>query len=237
VGMELQRRGLRVNLKRVRRIMREEGLCAIPSGRGWPGRPVGSGGMRTGPEYPDLVLGLAIDRPDRVWAADTTRIALEREEVFLAVVIDAFSRRCLGWSLGRTEHPAHAMRALRKALRARAGRDLRGLIHHSDRGEVYSDGAYTGLLEGLGIRISVGGRGCPGDNARVERFFGTLKRENIRLEGYSAFADALGGIRGFIDDVYNTKRLHSALGYLPPVEFERKAAAARRAGEAGGNAL
>lgn len=153
VTMELRRRGLRVNGKRVRRIMRAEGLCAIPPRRRRPDGGAGKEGPA--PQYPNLVLGLEIDRPDQVWAGDMTCIGLETEYVFLAVIIDVFTRRCIGWSLGRNGHEGHIMRALRKALRERAGEDLDGLIHHSDRGIVYASGEYAQFLECRGIRISM----------------------------------------------------------------------------------
>ena len=222
VTMELRRRGIRVNRKRVRRIMRAEGLCALPSRRRTKDADFGI--ERPAPKYPNLVLGIEIDRPNQVWAADITCIGLETEFVFLAVILDVFTRRCIGWSLGRNGHEGHIMRALRKALRERAGKDLAGLIHHSDQGIVYASREYVEFLAGRNIRISMSRRGNPYDNAYVERFFETLKYEDVYLNGYHGFDDALDNIRKFIDDVYNTKRLHSAIGYRPPGELEKAAA-------------
>jgi transposase InsO family protein len=159
-----------------------------------------------------------------VWAADITCIGLETGFVFLAVILDVYSRRCIGWSLGRAVHDGHILRALRKALRNRAGKGLnglKGLIHHCDNGLVSASGEYMAILERNGIRISLSRAGSPCDNAHVERFFGTLKHEDVELKGYRGFGDALENIRNFIEDVYNAKRLHSALGYVPPVEFEK----------------
>ena len=220
--MELRRRCFRVNSKRVRRIMRAEGLCAIPSRRRT--KDADRGMERPAPQYPNLVLGLQIDHPNQVWAADITCIGLETEYVFLAVILDVFTRRCIGWSLGRNGHAGHIMRALRKALRVRACEDLSGLIHHSDQGIAYASREYGEFLASLNIRISMSRRGNPYDNAYVERFFETLKYEDIYLNGYHAYEDALENIKNFIEDVYNTKRLHSAIGYRSPGELERDAA-------------
>jgi putative transposase len=229
VAMELRRRGARAGDKTVRRIMREEGLRSIPRR---PGRTGAGGGaqepvpdhtdmdMSAGPDSPNLVAGLEIRRPDQVWAVDVTCIRLDREFVFLAAVMDLFSRRCIGWSLGIIFHHGHILRALRKAFRTRAGNDLSGLIVHSDRGLAGASAEYGNLLASRGIRMSVSRKGRPGDNARIERFFETLKYENICLGGYRAFEDALDNIRDFIEDVYDKKRLHSALGYMTPAEFE-----------------
>ena len=227
VTMELRRRGIRVNRKRVRRIMREQGICAIPSRRRRmvAGRAAGL----SAPKYPNLVRGFEVVRPDQVWAADITCIGLETVFVFLAAILDVFTRRCIGWSLGRIGPEGHMMRALRKALRARAGKDLSGLVHHSDQGIVYASGEYAEFLASRGIQISMSRRGNPYDNPHVERFFETLKYEDVYLNGYSGFDDALANIRAFIDDVYDLKRLHSALGYRPPAEFEKASAAAATA--------
>jgi putative transposase len=276
VGAELRRRGMSVGLKRVRRVMQNEGLRAIVPGRDEfedggdrDGVPGGNGGGESGGgsgsgggggrgdggkgpvlAIPNLLPGLEIRRPDQAWALDVTCIRLEREFVFLGAVIDLFSRRCIGWSLGRHFHHGHILRALRKAFRARAGKDLSGLVVHSDgglvmgsgadgwmetasgaergrgtesgaeRGREFAAGGYRALLEGRGILPSVSRNGCPGDNARIERFFRTLKYEDMRLAGYRCFGEALENIREFIDDVYNRKRLHSSLGYMTPEEFE-----------------
>jgi transposase InsO family protein len=230
VTMELRRRGLRVNHKKVRRIMREEGLCPIPFRHRPPvteknrdsdiDADSGKVSPVTSPEYPNLVKSLDIVRPNQVWAADITCIRLEYEFVFLAAILDVYTRRCIGWSLDRIVHEEHILRAVRKALRLRKGDFLSGLILHSDQGMVYNSRNYAEFLEGRGIRISVSRRGYPYDNAYVERFFETLKYEEIYLEGYRTFGEALEGIREFIEGVYNTKRLHSALGYRTPLEFE-----------------
>jgi putative transposase len=224
ISEELRRRGLLVNRKRVRRIMREQGICAIPPRRRRivEGRAAGI----SAPQYPNLVRGFEVVRPDQVWAADITCIGLETEFVFLAAILDVFTRRCIGWSLGRNGHEGHIMRALRKALRARADKDLTGLVHHSDQGIVYASREYLEFLASRGIQLSMSRRGNPYDNPHVERFFETLKYEDVYLNGYRSFDDALVNIKKFIDDVYNMKRLHSSIGYRPPAEYEKAAAAA-----------
>jgi len=216
VKAALRRRGLVVNHKKVRRIMREEGLCVV-----WkrPMPPPGASGCPL-PDFPNRLLGLDVTGPDQAWAVDITMIKLEFECVFLAAILDIFTRRCVGWSLGREINDRLLVRALRTALRARAGKELTGLIHHSDQGFVYAVRGYTGILGRKGILVSQSRRGNPYDNAFVESFFATLKCEEVYLHGYSTYEQALEGLWAFIEDVYNTKRLHSALGYRPPAEFE-----------------
>lgn len=232
VTMELRRRGLRVNHKKVRRIMREEGLCPIPfrhrppiiKGNGDSDVDAYSGKVSpvTSPEYPNLVKSFDIVRPNQVWAADITCIRLELEFVFLVAILDVYTRRCIGWSLDRIVHEGHILRAVRKALRLRKDDCLSGLILHSDQGMVYDSRNYAEFLESRGIRMSLSRRGYPYDNAYVDRFFETLKYEEKYLEGYRTFEEALEGIRDFIEGVYNRKRLHSSLGYMPPFEFETR---------------
>jgi len=234
VTMELRRRGLRVNHKKVYRIMREESLFPIPSRHRPPDTDaavyadwdadsgeIGSGALLP---YPNLVKGIDIVRPNQVWAADITCIKLEFEFVFLAVILDVYTRRCIGWSLGRTVHEGHILRALRKALRNRKGDCIAGLILHSDQGIVYTSRNYREFAESRGINMSMSRRGNPYDNAYVERFFETLKYDEVYLNRYTAFEDAFENIMRFIEEVYNAKRLHSSLGYKPPMEFEEELA-------------
>ena len=152
--------------------------------------------------------------------ADITYIRLVLEFVYLAVILDAFSRRVIGWALGRTLEAELALEALRMAI-AR-GRVAPGLVHHSDQGVQYASGDYTELLTDHGILISMSRRGNPYDNAQAESFMKTLKYEEVYRTEYLDFADARRRIGKFIESVYNQKRLHSALGYLPPAEFERQ---------------
>jgi len=150
---------------------------------------------------------------------DITYIRLLREFVYLAVILDSHSRRVIGWALEPYLEAGLALEALRMAL---ASREIEaGLVHHSDRGVQYASSAYTDLLKERGIRISMSRRGNPYDNAKAERFMKTLKYEEVYLFEYETMAEARERIGHFLEEVYNQKRLHSALGYVPPVEFEQ----------------
>jgi len=210
----LQRAGWKVNHKRVLRIMREESLlCHLKR------HFVQTTDSRHHfPIYPNLVNGHTPDAPDRIWVADFTYISLRREFVYLATILDAYSRRCVGWNLSTRMDTNLALGALEEALATREVSP--GLIHHSDRGVQYASYAYTEQLLSMGIQISMSAKGNVYDNAKAESFFKTLKQEEVYLKQYQTFEEASTNIGQFIDDVYNTKRLHSSLGYVPPVEFE-----------------
>jgi putative transposase len=156
---------------------------------------------------------------DQLWVADLTYVHLEMEFVYLAVILDAFSRRVIGWALDRRLDTELTLQALRMALGRR--RPAPGLVHHSDRGVQYASHDYTQLLQNHGIQISMSRKGNPWDNAACESFIKTLKYEEVYRTEYRDLADAHAGIGIFLEKVYNQKRLHSALGYLPPAEFER----------------
>lgn len=159
---------------------------------------------------------------DQLWVADITYIRLLREFVYLAVILDAFSRRVIGWALGRTLEDELTLVALRMALERR--RPAAGLVHHSDRGVQYASHDYTRLLLEHGGQISMSRRGNPYDNALAESFIKTLKYEEVYRQEYRDLAEARASIQRFLEQVYNEKRLHSALDYLPPVEFEESLA-------------
>jgi putative transposase len=152
------------------------------------------------------------------WVADLTYIRLPTGFVYLAAILDAYSRRCIGWALSRWIDTDLTLAALAMALTRR--QPPVGLIHHSDRGVQYASGDYVARLEAAGARISMSATGNPYDNAKAESFFKTLKYEEVYLKEYRTFEEALMNLEAFIEDVYNRKRLHSSLGYLPPVEFE-----------------
>jgi transposase InsO family protein len=170
--------------------------------------------------YPNLARDLKVSGLNQLWGADITYIRLVLEFVYLAVILDAFSRRVIGWALGRRLEAELALEALRLAIAG--GRVAPGLVHHSDQGVQYASGDYTGLLSEQGILISLSRRGNPYDNAQAESFMKTLKYEEVYRTEYLDFADARRRLGKFIESVYNQKRLHSALGYLPPAEFEQQ---------------
>lgn len=212
---ELQRRGWGVNHKRVYRRMREDNLLCLRK-RKFVVTTDSAHGL---PVYPNLARTRRLTGLDQLWVADLTYIRLELEFVYLAVILDAFSRRVIGWALERTLEAGLTLQALRMALARR--RPAPGLVHHSDRGVQYASRDYTQLLQDRGIQISMSRKGNPWDNAACESFLKTLKYEEVYRTEYRDLADARASLGAFLEKVYNQKRLHSALGYLPPAEFER----------------
>jgi transposase InsO family protein len=176
--------------------------------------------------YPNLARNVILTGIDQLWVADITYIRLRDEFVFLAVILDAHSRRVIGWALDRTLEDELTLGALRMAL-ARRIVEL-GLVHHSDRGTQYASTDYTNLLKDRGITISMSRKGNPWDNAACESFMKTLKYEEVHRNEYRDLPEARAAIRDFLEKVYNQKRLHSALGYRPPAEFERNLAQNRK---------
>ena len=212
---ERKRRGWAVNHKRVYRMMREDNLLCLRRRKFV--RTTDS--AHPFPVYPNLARGMAVTHLDQLWVADLTYIRLRVEFVYLAVILDACSRRVVGWALGRSLENDLALEALRRALEQR--RPAPGLVHHSDRGVQYASREYTTLLGAHGITISMSRKGNPYDNAIAESFMKTLKYEQVYREDYEDLRQARASIQRFLEQVYNEKRLHSALGYLPPAEFER----------------
>jgi len=211
---ELHRRGEAVNHKRVLRILREECLlCQLRKKF-----VITTDSDHSHRIYQNRLKELILSAPNQAWVADITYIRLPSCFCYLACVLDAYSRLCVGWQLSRDIDTRLTLAALDHAVESR--RPSAGLVHHSDRGVQYASTLYVDRLNEHGILPSMSAKGNPYDNAKAESFFKTLKREEVYLKEYTSFSDALNNIGPFIDRVYNQKRLHSSLGYLPPAEFE-----------------
>lgn len=201
----------RINRKRIQRLMRQKKLL----------RSVKRARYRTTdsqhpyPRYPNLVMELEVAHPEQVWVCDVTYVRLGKGFVFLAIVMDVFTRAIRGWNLGRNLDTDLTLVALQRALRLCIPQ-----IHHSDQGVQYAAQAYTDLLKQYGIQISMTTQGKPEENGYAERFMRTIKEEEVELSEYLDLDDARRQIGRFIEDIYMTKRIHSALGYLTPAEFE-----------------
>jgi transposase InsO family protein len=218
VTQTLKRQGWTINHKKVLRVMRrkESLLCQLK--RGFKLTTDSShSSLKT---YPNLIKdAVPVDAPNRAWSADITYVRLPANFCYLASIIDEYSRYyCVGWALSRWIDTRLTLCALRMALESRS--PAAGLIHHSDQGVQYASGEYVGRLEQIGARISMAAVGNPYENAKAESFFRTLKVEEVYLNEYRTYEEAEQNIGEFIEEVYNKKRLHSSLGYLPPVEFE-----------------
>jgi putative transposase len=216
---ELKARGWDVNRKRVQRLMREDNLLCVRK-RKFVVTTDSAHGLTV---YPNLAGSMILTGVDQLWVADITYIRLEEEFVYLAVILDAYSRRVIGWHLSDGLDDSLTLTALRMALAHRVVRP--GLVHHSDRGVQYCSGDYTDLLKANGIDISMSRKGNPWDNAACESFMKTLKWEEVYRSEYRNLADTRARIGEFLQKVYNEKRLHSALDYRSPVQFESALAA------------
>jgi len=210
MAVELRRRGVRVNHKRVLRLMREDNLlvqvrrfCRTTNSAHNYGR------------FPNLLRGLTIERLNQVWCADSTYVRLRRDFVYLAVIMDIYPRAIRGWALSGNLTEALTAAALERALAQQVPE-----IHHSDQGVQYAATGYVDRLLRRGIKVSMAARGQPRENAFAERLMRTLKEEEVYLHEYADLAEARTRIGRFLDDVYMTKRVHSALGYQTPAEFE-----------------
>jgi putative transposase len=207
----LQRQHWCINRKRVLRLMREMSLLRAPE----PKKQQTTNSKHAHPRYPNLVAQLTVVRPDHVWVADLTYIRLRYEFVYLAVILDVFTRAMRGWHLGRGLDLSLTLSALRQAMSKSQPE-----IHHSDQGIQYSAPAYTEVLLAAGTKISMAEVGEPRQNGFAERVIRTIKEEEVDLSDYQDYTDAGQQIEIFLKDVYNKKRIHSALGYLTPMEFE-----------------
>ena len=214
ITAELKRQGWTVGPNRVRRIMREDSLLCVRKRK----FVVTTDSNHDRKVYPNLARAMELSGINQLWVADITYIRLETEFVFLAVVIDAFSRRVIGWALDRTLEDDLPIKALRLALEQR--QPAPGLVHHSDRGSQYASYDYTDLLKARGCQISMRHKASPWENGGCESWMKTLKYEEVFRQAYRDLAEARTCLERFIDKVYNQQRLHSALGYRPPAEFE-----------------
>jgi transposase InsO family protein len=214
VTAELRNQGVAVNHKRVLRLMRQDNLLAVRKRR----FAFTTDSQHSFAVYPNLAARLALGGLNQLWVADITYVRLRETFLYLAVILDAYSRRVIGWALGEDLRAELALTALARALVRRPVQP--GIVHHSDRGVQYCSEAYVQRLHSFGFLISMSRRGNPYDNARAESFMKTLKLEEVHLRRYRNLGDARDSVGHFIDDVYNAKRLHSSLGYLAPAVFE-----------------
>lgn len=219
ITKQLQRQDIKINHKRVLKIMQEKGLirkikhfkiCTTNSNHNLP-------------VYSNLIKDLVVVRLNQVWVADITYIILTTgKHTYLAVVMDRFSRKFLGWQLSEEIDTQLCLDALNIAFKERKNIDLTGLIHHSDQGIQYASNKYTNTLLKKGIQISMSRKGNPYDNAHMESANKTIKYEEVHMNEYHTIQEAKQNIKKFIEKVYNKKRLHSSIGYLPPNEFEQQ---------------
>jgi len=216
ITARLRQQGWVVNHKRVERLRRADNLLCL---RKPAFRPATTDSRHRFMIYPNLAARVAPTTVNQLWVSDITYVRLSEEFIYLAVVLDAFSRKVIGWALADHLRAELAVEALEMAL---SQRDVlpAGLIHHSDRGVQYACGDYIGRLRQAGIAPSMSRAGCPWDNAMAESFMATLKREEVDGRAYRDLLDARGQIGTFLEQVYNRQRLHSALGYRPPDAFE-----------------
>jgi transposase InsO family protein len=220
ITAELQYCGYAVNRKRVLRVMRQDNLLCLKK----KFKPVTTDSDHGLPVYPNLLKSTKITGLNQVWASDITYIQLQHEHVYLAVILDLYSRKCIGWELSRNIDSQLVLNALSKALEDRWSESTQGIVHHSDQGVQYASHDYVDCLKQHEILISMSRKGNPYDNAFAESFIKTLKVEEVYLNEYGTFEDAYRNIWRFIEKVYNQKRLHSALDYRSPEQFEMEVA-------------
>lgn len=220
ITAELQNLGYVVNRKRVLRLMRQDNLLCLKK----KFKPVTTDSNHGLPVYPNLLKSTKITGLNQVWASDITYIQLLHENIYLAVILDLYSRKCIGWELSRNIDSQLVLNALSKALDNRWSESIHGIVHHSDQGVQYASRDYVECLKQHEIQISMSRKGNPYDNAFAESFIKTLKVEEVYLNESGTFEDAYRNIWRFIEKVYNQKRLHSALDYRSPEQFEMEVA-------------
>ena len=213
LAKELKRRGHQVNKKRIRRVVKKFGLQPIT----WRTFVRTTDSRHKLPVYPNLLKKRQVRAINQVWVADITYIRIRSSFVYLAAILDLYSRRIVGWAISKRIDTQLCVAALQMALRKRRAR---GCIHHSDRGVQYASAQYVRLLRQRGLEISMSRKGNPYDNAFMESFYKTLKYEEVHLWNYETYEDVIERLPFFIEAVYNQKRLHSSIGYVPPAEFE-----------------
>ena len=225
ITKELHRRKIFMNHKKVLRIMKRDNLLCL---RKKLFRPVTTQSDHSYKVYPNLAKNLKITGLNQLWVADITYIRLPKEFVYLSVIIDRFSRKCIGWALRRNIDTSLTLSALQIAMLKRKKFGFKDLVHHSDRGMQYASDLYISELNNYKIKISMSKGGCPYDNAYAETFMKTLKIEEVYIKEYETYEEAYSNIKNFIELVYNKKRLHSSIGYVPPEEFEMEVLSNKR---------
>lgn len=212
ITCEMHRQGQQINHKRVLRIMREDNLLCVRK----KFKITTTDSNHNLPVFPNLAKNIIVTKPNQLWVADITYIQLQREYVYLAAIIERFSRKCIGWDLSRSIDTVLVLNALAMAISERKGLGFDNLVHHSDQGVQYASHDYVDMLKKHGIMVSMSRRGNPYDNAFAESFMKTLKAEEVYMKEYRTFDEAYMNLKRFIEEVYNSKRLHSSIGYMPP---------------------
>jgi putative transposase len=218
----LQREGYVVGAKKVRRLMRKDNLLAVRRRK----FIVTTDSDHTFKVYPNLARHLELSDINQLWVADITYVRLEQEFVYVALVLDAYSRRVIGWAVERTMEAPLTLAALDQAIASRQPKP--GLVHHSDQGSQYACGDYIDRLEACGAVLSMSRPGRPWENGRCESFIKTLKQEQLDAREYGTLEELRDHVEEFVEQIYNHERLHSALGYQSPVDFEQQQALADR---------